>query len=185
MKAMSRALVLGMTVSLASATVSARALKGAEDYFHAGAHLYVGGRHQEASVEIEEGLRHWPDDPALRALANHLEDMKDQQRRGDDGQEGEGEPGDQDPRRGDDSGERDPDDGEGSPDDSDDRDQPPDSEPDGQDRQRPPQEREPRAGEMSEEEARRLLDSFADDDKQQQRGQRVPLGTRPGMEQTW
>jgi Ca-activated chloride channel family protein len=62
-------------------------VKGAEDYFHAAAGKYVGSRLQEASIEVEEGLRHYPDDPRLKGLAAQLKNMKDQQKK-DQGQAG-------------------------------------------------------------------------------------------------
>lgn len=164
----------------------AQGQKSAEDYFHAGAERYIAGRHQEAAVEIEEGLRHWPGDPRLQTLAGHLEDMKRQQRRGNDGQEDQGDG--EEPREGDDSrdSEGDPGDDDGNPDGRNDEERPPRPDPDPEQREGDDGEpRRPPPGEMSEEEARRLLDSFADDEKEEQRGRRVPLGERPDMEQTW
>lgn len=67
------------------------AAKSVEDYLHGGAARYVQGRLQEASVEVEEGLRKFPDDPRLKALAAQLKSMKDQQKQ-DQGQ-GEGQGG--------------------------------------------------------------------------------------------
>lgn len=38
---------------------------------------------------------------------------------------------------------------------------------------------------MSREDAERLLNSFADDEKQEQAGRRRAVAPAPGMEQTW
>ena len=54
--------------------------KTAEDYLHGAAYKYIAGRMQEAGVEAEEGLRAYPDDPKLRNLDDLLKQMKDQQR---------------------------------------------------------------------------------------------------------
>jgi outer membrane biosynthesis protein TonB len=54
--------------------------RSAEDYFHGAAYKYLAGRHQEAAVEVEEGLREHPGDPKLQMLSDVLKQMKDQQR---------------------------------------------------------------------------------------------------------
>ena len=53
----------------------------AADYLHAGAAKYIQGRLQEASVEVEEGLRLFPNDSKLKALAGQLKSLKDQQKK--------------------------------------------------------------------------------------------------------
>ncbi|MBW8889526.1 MAG: hypothetical protein JF616_17360, partial [Fibrobacteres bacterium] len=67
-------LALGLLAGFAAA-------KSAEDYLHGGAALYIQSRLQEASVEVEEGLRKYPNDSRLKALADQLKSMKDQQKK--------------------------------------------------------------------------------------------------------
>jgi hypothetical protein len=89
MKALkSMVVVLGLIAGLASA-------KGLEDYVHGGAALYIQGRLQEATVEVEEGLRKFPDDTRLKALEAQLKAMKDQQKQDQGGGEGQGGQGSQ------------------------------------------------------------------------------------------
>lgn len=155
--------------------------RDAADFFHAAAQRYVEGKVPEALLEAEEGLRRHPGDERLQSLARHLREERERQR-----QEGNGnaprpdesgersdgrDPGRQDqdkpqpdrqePPRGDDSGPRDEEGGNRKP-------QP-----------------APRPGEMSREDAERLLNSFADDEKQEQAGRRRAVAPAPGMEQTW
>ncbi|HLU69770.1 MAG TPA: hypothetical protein VKZ88_03265 [Fibrobacteria bacterium] len=179
---------------LGAATASARS---AEDYYHAAAHQYVAGKIQEASVEAEEGLRLYPGDAKLRMLAAHLRDMKDQQR-GDQGQ-GDGQDKNRNPDRDreDNKGEsgqgkqdQDQDQNSGSRDEegrNDDTDRRPDGdardEADGNDNERQTNAPQPRA--MSEEEAERLLNSFADDEKKEQAERRKVIRSRAGTEQDW
>jgi hypothetical protein len=80
-------LALGLLAGLVAA-------KGADDYLHGGAALYIQSRLQEASVEVEEGLRKFPNDTRLKALAAQLKSMKDQQKQDQGGGEGQGGEGD-------------------------------------------------------------------------------------------
>jgi hypothetical protein len=81
MRAMGPALILAVGMAFA---------KGVEDYVHGGASKYVQGRLQEASVEVQEGLRKFPGDSRLKALAAQLQAMKDQQKQDQGGGEGQG-----------------------------------------------------------------------------------------------
>ncbi len=67
--------------------------RSAVDYLHGGAAKYIQGRLQEASVEVEEGLRLFPNDSKLKALAGQLKSLKDQKKQD---QSGEGSQGEQD-----------------------------------------------------------------------------------------
>ena len=80
-----RALILIALTALAAAAAPAG---HPGDWYHASAHKYIGGRHQEALVQAEEGLRLFPDDPALKTLVAHLRKLQDQKRQ-DQGQEGQ------------------------------------------------------------------------------------------------
>ena len=53
----------------------------AEDYLHGGGAKYIQGRIQEASVEVDEGLRQFPHDSRLRILAAQLKSLKDQKKK--------------------------------------------------------------------------------------------------------
>jgi len=72
-----KSLLLILTLAVASGFALG---KSAADYFHDAAYKYVAGRHQEASVEADEGLRAYPGDPQLQMLSDLLKQMKDQQR---------------------------------------------------------------------------------------------------------
>ena len=66
------------------------AAKSADDYVHGGGAKYIQGRLQEAGVEVEEGLRQYPDDARLKALADQLQKMKDQKKKDQGGQDSQG-----------------------------------------------------------------------------------------------
>ena len=172
--------------------------KTADDYYHGAAYKYFAGRHQEAGVEVAEGLRAHPRDERLQNLAGLLEQMKDQQRQ-DQNQGGGGEP-QNDPDSPPDPGENRPQDPqagqdpppEGGPDEEEKKKQPgeesasaqdgPDSTGKGEsaEQSEPP----PRPGQMSREDAERLLNSFADDEKKEQRDlRRTPK--RSEVEKDW
>jgi DNA primase len=51
----------------------------AEGYFHLGADLYIKGQFQQAEQVVQEGLRKFPNDPLLHALAEKLKQKKQQQ----------------------------------------------------------------------------------------------------------
>jgi len=172
--------------------------KSADDYFHGAAHLYVAGKIQEASVEAEEGLRQNPGDEKLRALADQLRKMKDQQR-GNQGQNGrnnkndkndkdgqdknnpDGDEGqDQDKNRKGENGDKQsdrPDDKKNDPRKPDEGDRDQQGGRDGKQGAQPPK--------MTEAEARRLLNSFADDEKKEQAERRKVIRARGGTEQDW
>ncbi len=159
--------------------------RSADDYYHGAAYRYVEGKLQEAGVEAEEGLRRYPGDAKLRALAEQIRKMSDAQRGGSGGGEGDRDEG-KDPKKPprDDSGDENPDDkprqdsGEGQ--------DPKDAPPSPRDESGRDDGREaPGPGEMSREEAERLLNSFADDEKKEQAERRRAIGRRAGTEQDW
>lgn len=173
--------------------------KSADDYFRGAASRYVAGKVQEASVEAEEGLRLHPEDAKLRALAEHLRKKKDQQRgnsgkddskggkdkQKQDPQNGQNKPGDPDKKNRDGkNGDR-----KGDKDDQErkdqDKEQPPKPGQDPRDKQDGKDAEGRKAGKMSEEEAKRLLNSFADDEKKEQAERRRVLRQRAGTEQDW
>jgi hypothetical protein len=187
--------------------------KSATAYFHGAASQYVAGKIQEATIEVEEGLRHYPDDTRLRALGDQLGKMKDQQR-GDqskdenkDGKKDDKKEDGKDKNKGD---QNKPDDSK-NPSDQNRKNKPgkdgdqkgekdqKDDKKDG-DKQQPPKPGEnpqdkgddknngknaPGPGKMSEDEAKRLLNSFADDEKKEQAERRRGLRERAGTEQDW
>ena len=53
------------------------AAKGAEDYLHGAAALYIQGRLQEASLEVEEGLRQFPNDPRKQSVSGPVSATQD------------------------------------------------------------------------------------------------------------
>ena len=187
-------LLAAFAFGLASATPPS-----AEDYYHAASYQYVAGKLQEASVEAEEGLRLYPHDAKLQMLADHLRQMKDQQRgdRGDGADEDD--QGDRDKEQ--DQQGRNPDDRKNP----DDRDREDDSEEGDNGNNDADQEQgdaphennrnENRGGSrdgnaaqapaMSEAEAERLLNSFADDEKKEQAERRKVIRSRAGTEQDW
>jgi len=173
--------------------------KTADDYYHGAAYKYFAGRHQEAGVEVAEGLRAHPRDERLQNLAGLLEQMKDQQRQ-DQNQGGGGEP-QNDPDSPPDPGENRPQDPqagqdpppEGGPDEEEKKKKQPGEEsasaqdgPDstGKGESAEQSEPPPRPGQMSREDAERLLNSFADDEKKEQRDlRRTPK--RSEVEKDW
>jgi Ca-activated chloride channel family protein len=155
--------------------------KTAEAYFHGGAYKYVAGKHQEASVEVEEGLRHHPDDKPLQKLAEQIRKMKDQQNnkggKGDDKKDDKkkDDKGKNDPDKDKKDGDKKPDENKDKPNDKDDKDDKGGKKPGGA----------PPPGQMSEEEAQRLLNSFADDEKKEQRERQKLLRKRMETDQDW
>lgn len=196
--------MLSFLLILGAATAPAFA-KAADDYYHAASYQYVAGKIQEASVEAEEGLRLHPGDTKLRMLAEHLRDLKDRQR-GDQGS-GNDQDKDGDPDRTEGKDRKDKGDQGGKPGDRDrdnekgDQNENENRDGDGQDQPedpRTPQDRNadrddgasnaPQAGApgaMSQEEAERLLNSFADDEKKEQGERRKVIRSRAGTEQDW
>lgn len=190
---MTRAIASLLAASLAAALPLFA--KSAEDYYHGAAYRYVEGKIPEAAIEADEGLRLHPDDAKLRALAEQIRKMQDKQRgnsgnpdkpddpkHGKDPGKGQNDPGKQN------DGKKNPNDpnkpGQGNPDDAKNAKQPP---PGSQDPDRPQQDGKdrPQPGKMSEQEAERLLNSFADDEKKEQAERRRVLRARSGTEQDW
>jgi hypothetical protein len=212
-------LILGLAAGLAAA-------KGVEDYVHGGAALYIQGRLQEASVEVEEGLRKFPGDARLKALAAQLKAMKDQQKQDQGGGEGQGGQGSQDKKDQKDSSQNQK--GQGK--DQDKRDQQKDQGKDPQKRDQdkdkdkggdkdkqkdeekakdkgkdqggqdgePPQEKPGQEGDstgkgaapvppgqMSKEEAERLLNSYQDDEKREQKNMQRRYRKQAEVEEDW
>ncbi len=167
--------------------------RSAEDYLHAGASKYIQGRLQEAGVEVEEGLRRYPNDSKLKALAGQLKNMKDQQKKDQGGQNSQGGDQNQDKQdKKDSSGQgnqngkkdqKDKDKDKGKDKDKDkqnEKDKDKDKGPkDGQDQPQPQPEKQgdssgqeaapAKPGQMSKDEAERLLNSYQDDEKREQK----------------
>jgi Ca-activated chloride channel homolog len=210
-------IVLGLAAGLAAA-------KGVEDYVHGGAALYVQGRLQEASVEVEEGLRKFPGDSRLKALAEQLKAMKDQQKQDQGGGEGQGGQGSQqkqdqkDPSQdqqgqGKDQDKQDKEQqkkdqdkdkqGEGKDKEKDkgedqEKDKEADKDQGGQQEGQPPKDKPGQEGDttgkgaapvppgqMSKEEAERLLNSYQDDEKREQKNMQRRYRKQVEVEEDW
>ncbi len=186
--------------------------KSSEDYFHAAANLYVQGRLQEAGNEVDHGLKENPADPKLSGLNSLLKQLKDQQRKDQNQQGGgqkqnpdsqqnqdknknqDGKNGDQpQPSPSDSSQNKDKKDGkedkpeakkpetdtsQGSGKNQAENDKtPPDSSQGGQ-------ADKPKPGQMSKEDAERLLNSFENDEKQSQHDRQAPR-RQVDVEEDW
>jgi single-stranded DNA-binding protein len=165
---MTRFALVGLMVSMALGSVHA---KPADDYFHGGASKYVAGKHQEALIEVEEGLRQHSDDARLQKLAEQIRKMQNQQNpQGDKNKKKDPDkkhPDKKDP-------EKDKKQDEKKPDPKDDP-KKNGKQPNGA----------PPPGQMSEDEAKRLLNSFADDEKKEQRERQKLLRKRLQSDQDW
>ncbi len=209
-------LAIGLAAGLAFA-------KSAEDYLHGGASRYIQGRLQEASVEVEEGLRKFPGDARLKALAAQLKAMKDQQKQDQGGGEGQGGEGSQQKKDQKDSSQnqqgqgkeqdkqdqqkkdagKDKQDGGKDKDKGQDKDQGKDQDQqkdkDGQQPEGQPPKDEPGKdgdttgqgaapvppGQMSKEDAERLLNSYQDDEKREQKNLQRRYRKQMEVEEDW
>ena len=201
-------LALGLSAGLVAA-------KGADDYLHGGASLYIQSRLQEASVEVEEGLRKFPHDTRLKALADQLKSMKDQQKQDQGGGGGQGGEGDKQKQNKQDSSQDQK--GQGKQDqkqdkqkqdqqqkdqDKDkqggDKDKDKDKDQNGQANNPPPQAQPGKEGDstgkgaapvppgqMSKEEAERLLNSYQDDEKREQKNMQRRSRKPVEVEEDW
>jgi hypothetical protein len=187
--------------------LGAAGAKSADDYLHGGAAKYIQGRLQDAGVEVEEGLREYPDDSRLKALAGQLKNMKNQQKKDQGGQGSQG--GDQNKDKQDKRDSSGQNGQEGKQDGQDRKDQdkqkqeekkqqPEDKDQGGAAEDRKPQP-EPgkegdssgqaaapaKPGQMSKDEAERLLNSYQDDEKREQK-QMQKRNRRPvEVEEDW
>lgn len=194
-------------ILLCLAAVSWSMAKSAEDYLHGGASKYIQGRIQEASVEVEEGLRLFPNDPKLKALGGQLRKMKDQKKEDQGGNNSQGGDGSKEkdkkpPEQGKD--------GQGKDQQKDQKDKQQDQEKekekDGQDQEKdkgagdqgekPPKEDGKQGdttgraapvppGQMSKEEAERLLNSYQDDEKREQKNLQKRYRKPVEVEEDW
>ncbi len=184
------------------------AAQSAGDYFHGASYLYVAGRQQEAVIKADEGVRHYPQDEHLKMLDELLHRMQKQQRQ-DENQSGGGsqppqnspkqpngknQKPDQNPQNQQNqnqkqNGEKNPKQQPGqkqkSPQDSSGT-KPPEAAHAGQaDTGAGNENEKPKPGEMSKADAERLLNSFEDAEKQEQRQRLMPQHPRPEVEQDW
>jgi len=77
--AMAKAMLLLLALAAGGSVWAAG--RSAEDFLHDGAGKYIQGRLQEATVEVEEGLSHFPKDSRLKSLADQLKKMQDQKKK--------------------------------------------------------------------------------------------------------
>jgi hypothetical protein len=201
---MSRAIWLAVAL-LGLPAAAAKTMKSAEDYLHGGSSKYIQGRLQEAGVEVDEGLRAYPDDSRLKLLASLLKNMKDQQKKDQGGQGSQG--GDQNK----DKQDKKDSDGQGNQDgkkDQNEKDKEKEKEKEqegkdkdkgGQDKQdqQPRQqdgkqgdstgqaEAQPKPGQMSKEDAERLLNSYQDDEKREQKNLQRRNHRSTDVEEDW
>jgi single-stranded DNA-binding protein len=179
--------------------------KIADDYLHGGASMYIQGRIQEASVEVEEGLRSYPNDPKLKALAGQLRKMKDQKKQDQGGSDSQGGDGSKENKD-----KKDPEqgkDGQGQEQKQDQEKEKQDQkEKEGKDKEKdkgagdageqPPKEDGKQGdstgqaapvppGEMSKEEAERLLNSYQDDEKREQKNLQKRYKKPVEVEEDW
>ena len=150
-------LLIFFTFCLAQVT----AQKPAEEYYHHASAMYIEGRIQQAVIEVEEGLRLHPDDGKLNSLHEQLKKLQDQQQQEDPQQGEEGEEGEEEENQDQEQGEQNEQDQEPQ-DGNEDQEEPKDTSGTAEESEEPP------PGEMSEEEAKRLLDSYKDDEKEDQ-----------------
>jgi single-stranded DNA-binding protein len=169
------------------------AVRAPADYLHGGASKYIQGRLQEASVEVDEGLSLYPNDPKLKALAGQLKSLKDQKKQ--DQSSGGSQSGDdsnpkedkKDSSSQDDSQKKDQEKKDQEKDQAKDQDKGKEKEQEDQKKgDSTGQEAAPvKPGELSKEEAERLLNSYQDDEKREhqemQRRQKRPVG----VEKDW
>jgi Ca-activated chloride channel homolog len=177
-------LILGFILAMAIGSISG-AGHSAEDYIHGGASKYIQGRLQEASIEVEEGLHQFPRDSKLKALAEQLKKMKDQKKKdqGGSGSKSGENPKDKEDKK-DSTGKGDKDKQE--------KDKQEKEQQEKQDQEKPDADKNPKdssgkapapakPGELTKEEAERLLNSYQDDEKrehqQMQQKQRRPVDT--------
>jgi Ca-activated chloride channel homolog len=185
--------------------------KNASDHFAEAAALYVQGRLQEAGNAVASGLRENPGDPKLASLDNLLKQLKDQQRQ-DQNSQGGGQ-GESDPKQQEDNKDSDKKNDSSQQDDKQqnkeqDQDQQagkdqekkdkPEDKQDQAASQQPDQDKkdqeardsaqaaaeQPKPGQMSKDDAERLLNSFDQDEKQSQRERQAPK-RRVIVEEDW
>jgi Ca-activated chloride channel homolog len=196
-------------VFLCLAAASSSLAKSAEDYLHGGASKYIQGRIQEASVEVEEGLRLFPNDSKLKALGGQLRKMKDQKKEDQGGNNSQGGDGSKEkdkkpPEQGKDGQGKDQQKDQGQ-----DKQKEQEKEKDGKDKDpkekdkgagdqgdKPPKE-DGKAGDttgraapvppgqMSKEEAERLLNSYQDDEKREQKNLQKRYRKPVEVEEDW
>ena len=181
-----RTAVSALVLALAFAGAGARQ---AEDYLHGGAAKYIQSRLQEASVEVDEGLRQFPHDSRLRILAAQLKSLKDQKKQD---QNGSGTQENQDPKSKENKKDSTDQDAKQKKDQAqkDKEKQDKEEKKEQQDQAKEKQDQldssgqapaPVKPGEMSKEEAERLLNSYQDDEKrehqQMQKRQRRPVET--------
>jgi Ca-activated chloride channel family protein len=204
-------IALAVLLGLAFAP-SARAAKSADDYLHGGASKYIQGRLQEASIEVEEGLRRYPNDPRLKALSGQLKAMKDQNKKNQGGQSSQGGEQNKDKQdqkdstgQGKQDGQREQNDKEQQEKDKEaekkkaeeeakekekqkaaqDQDQKPQPK-DGKEGDSSGQAAAPaKPGQMSKEEAERLLNSYQDDEKREQKNMQKRYRKPVEVEEDW
>lgn len=172
--------------------------KGPADYFHGASHKFVGGRLQEASVQVEEGLRSFPDDPALKGLAAHLRSLKDQKKQ-DQGTQGSsgGDQGKEDQQKKDDAEGEDKDKQKDQQEAKQDEQKEEEKGKEGQDQGREDADSKDgkdstgeamapvKPGEMSKEDAERLLNSIQDDEKKEHRQMQRRYRKKVEVDQDW
>ncbi|MDB5103032.1 MAG: hypothetical protein JWP91_721 [Fibrobacteres bacterium] len=190
---------------------AAIAAKSADEYTHGAAGKYIQGRLQEAGVEVEEGLHHFPDDARLKALAGQLKTMKDQQKKDQGSQDSPGGDQNKDKQDKQDSTGKGNKDGKQDQKDKDlqkekekeqeakDKEKEKDKGKDGKDQEgQKPQPEEAKQGDssgqaaapakpgqMSKEEAERLLNSYQDDEKREQKNMQKRNRRPIEVEEDW
>ncbi len=65
-----------MTLALSSGITWA---KTADDYYHSAAAMYIEGRQQQAGIEVREGLSQYPGDSKLSGLEELLKNLQNQE----------------------------------------------------------------------------------------------------------
>lgn len=195
-----------------SGLLSLAAAKSAEDYFHAAANLYVQGRLQEAGNEVDQGLKENPSDPKLAGMNGLLKQLKDQQRKDQNQQGGGQNPNPESQKNQDKDKNQDgqngnqpqpsPSDSSQSKDKKDGKESKPEaqkpeadtSQGSGQNQaknEKTPRDSaqggqadKPKPGQMSKEDAERLLNSFENDEKQSQHDRQAPR-RQVDVEEDW
>jgi hypothetical protein len=195
-----------------SLAAGAFAAKSVDDYVHGTSAKYIQGRLQEAGVEDEEGIRLYPNDARLKAMAAQLQRMKDQKKKDQGGQDSQG--GDQNKDKQDKPDSSGQGEQDGKKDEKDKQDEEKAKEEakkeEGKDKEREKdkgdqaeQAQKPKPeegkdgdssgqaaapakpGEMSKEEAERLLNSYQDDEKREQKDMQKRYRKRVEVEEDW
>ncbi len=158
---------LKLIVLLGCALVSPLMAQTTEDFFHTAAQQYINGQYESATLTVSTALQRFPNDPKLKALAEKLKREQQEQQQNQDEQQNQ---------------EQRQEEQHGGQDNDQNQQEEQQQQQEGEEQQ---QQQQAKPGELSKEEAERLLEALQNQEKEARKKKQAQVRGRVRVDKDW